>query len=941
MSAEGRTHPSSAPDGAPPPGLAPGAFTQPRIDYYLAALAAVIALVLYGMTVQRTLSFWDCGEFIACATILGVPHPPGTPLYILLGRLFSLFPVPADIGLRVNLLSVFSSALAVALGYLIVARIVRRYLFRGASFWGRGWIVFTAGLSGAIMSGFGRTVWINAIEAEVYGVTLLAFYSLIYIALVWVDVRYEPRGQRLLVLATFVAVLGLSVHMMIYLALPGLWLTVFLLRPDWRRHWILWVAVGATMAVMISGVEAFLWNLVLVLGTGILWLALARTGRRTLAPWIVPAWMVVQYAIFSATLPLRTVPNPELLSSSGAIGQWFESFYWSNTDWILTLLVTLGLQAGCIREAVRGGREHRQLWALPVGLAAAALVGYSVHGFIPLRSRLDPSIDENSPETWESFKGFVERKQYGSQSMVARMLKRRGDWAHQLGRHPRMGFWSFFETQYGIKSGPYDLSNPAAGTRSPAFLLLVGLGLFGVGYLGAVYWRIGLPLVLTLFLATVGLVIYMNFADGTRYNPRVSDQAYLEVRDRDYFFTTGFALFGLCIGLGTAAFLRVFLDPGRPAWRVVVTASSAVFLFALPAKTVVANYWQCDRSRDLVPYDYAWNLLQSCDRDGILFTTGDNDTFPLWCLQEAYGIRRDVDIVNLSLANTHWYIRQMKNRHGVPFALTNDEIDLMRPTSQLGRVQAQVVNIVLESNQWRRPIYFGTSSPESVRRYRGAPLDSNLRLEGMVMRVVPDRGARIADRELVMKRYTEEYRYRSVADTTIFKNETTRRIADNYATGLLYIADEFRRQGRPDRARTAAALAMQLRPRLPGPRVYRAQLAGEYDRKDELDSMLETLPVEWHAELYYNYAVAAEVSGDPDRALPAYLHALGLRPTYADAFRRAAACLYERHRYDTLLDLIDLWIGANPTDTLGPILRAEVQHLQSQTGAAPGEQEGP
>lgn len=899
-------------------------FRQPRIDFVLAGAATLFAAVIYALTVQPTVSFWDCGEFIAASVVLGVPHPPGTPLFVLLGRIFSLLPTAADMGLRVNYLSVTSGAFAVGLAYLVTARLQRRFIYHQLSFWGREWVIFVASICGAFLFAFANTVWANAVEAEVYGITIVMFTTIIYASLVWIDRRDESTGMRLLIFGTFMAVLGLGVHMMVFLAVPGMWLLVFFLKPDYRRDWRIWISALVTMLIMVTGVEAFLWNVAFWLGLTLWWTFASRRHVRKLRGMIAIIWAVILFLLSELFLPLTMFRGG-----------------WGTFEWLGTLIVFGTSVIGGFASADEAPGRAAVRWGLCSAFAGAALVAFTLQVYLPVRAHLDPRINENDPESWTAFKGFLERKQYGRVSMVERMFKRRGTWANQLGRHPRMGFWSFFEQEWGLKSGPVDIDNPNnRAMHPPVFLLLFLMGLLGVGYLSALYWRVGVPIFVILFLATVGLVVYMNFADGTHYNPTSADQAYLEVRDRDYFFTTGFAMFGICIGLGVAAFMRIFLEPKSKLWKPVVIISSGVFLFALPAKTLMANYWLNDRSRNYIPNDYAYNMLNSCDPNGVLFTYGDNDTFPLWCLQEAYSVRTDVKVINLSLANMHWYIHQVKNTIGAPFDIPDDQIDKLMPNARDGRLQDQVVNTVMESNRWQNSVYFSMSVPDNVRVYRGASLDSNLQTVGLVAKVVQRKGSRMMDLERSRELYEDVYQFRGVADSTVHKDEATRRICDNYATGVLFLAEGYRQAGQIDSAFSVAAFASHLRPHLASPRVYMCQIAGELGRQPVLDSLARVAPDTEVPNLYYSFGVAAEIRDFPDLARNAYEAALERDSKNVESFKRLVSMLYSNKEYDTLLVLVNQWMQANPTDTVAPLMQKELLRIMSEESANPDTGEG-
>jgi hypothetical protein len=468
-------------------------FRQPTRDRWLAIITGIVACIIYALTVQRTVSFWDCGEFIASAVILGVPHPPGTPLFLLIGRLFSLLPVAEDISLRVNLVSVISGAGAVGLAYLVTARFLRRWFLQGFQFAGKEVLIIASSFGGAMLLGFAATVWNNAVEAEVYGITLAIFMSIMYAVLVWVDVRYDTLGPKLLIFATYMAVFGLGVHMMVYLAIPGMWLLVLMLRPDYRKDWRIYVGALAMMLVMATGTEAFLWNLLFLMGVSGWWLLAPTAQKRALKGWIAPIWAGLLYLISVVTFPLTM----------------FESYGWGTFDWLATLAIFGVSFVGSFLAVSEEPSVSRRRWGLLGGIVSAAILAWSLQIIIPIRSHQDPRIDENNPETWDTFKGFLERKQYGQTSMAERMFKRRGLWQNQFGRHPRMGFWGFFEEQYVV--------------TGRAFFALFVLGMLpfvvpfirsGAERAEAFPDRFAVPLFLfvTLLATTAGLVVYMNRA---------------------------------------------------------------------------------------------------------------------------------------------------------------------------------------------------------------------------------------------------------------------------------------------------------------------------------------------------------------------------------------------------------------------------------------------
>jgi hypothetical protein len=907
-------------------------FRQPVRDRWLALATGFVALVLYALTVQRTVSFWDCGEFISCAVILGVPHPPGTPLFVLLGRLFSLLPTAADVSLRVNLVSVVSGAGAVGITYLVAARILRRWLLLGFDVPARELLVGAASFGGAMLLGFASTVWSNAVEAEVYGLTLIIFMVIVYCTLWWIDVRYTSVGPRLLVFVSYMAVFGLGVALMVYLAIPGFWLIVLLFHEEYRRDWRVYVGALAMMLVMVTGTEAFLWNLFFLAGVTLFWLTAGSGARRSLSGWIAPLWAFVLYGLFQITLPLEM----------------FHKYGWGTFDWVATIAIFVAATLGGFFARDEDASLSTRRWGLLGGIVTACIVAFSLQAFIPLRSMQNPRIDENNPETWENFKGFLERKQYGQISMVERMRTRRGLWQNQLGRHPRMGFWGFFEQQYALSG--------------PAFIVLFVLGLlpFVAPFLRAGRGRaedfpsrygVALCLLITLVATTVGLVVYMNFSDGVFYDANASDQAYLEVRDRDYFFTTGFALFGVCIALGTA-WLAAWAASRWPSLGRGTTGAAAVALgLLLPVGTVQANWFRNDRSANFIPYDYALNILNTCPQGTILFTNGDNDTFPVWCLQEAYGVRRDVVVVNLSLVNTDWYILQMKNQYGVPMHLTDEQIltvptrlpdgrlygkptrpfadpfrgythDLvpyMGKDGELIRVQDQMVEQIVLANNWKAPVYFsgGYSGDTQI------DLPHHMEMVALGYRLVKKSGTGMVDVAESRRLYDEVYAYRSFADATSYQDESAASLLWAYPEKMLQLSENYL-----DSADTTSALALAEKARSVLPAywrtyqvlsmVYGAQ-GNSADSAAVVDSGLQALRqltrVNPGNVLYLqSYALVLDVAGRPDEALGFLMEQFRKRPKEELLFVTLAQYSLRQNDRVRMELAARLWLDGHPND---------------------------
>jgi len=855
-----------------------------KTNAIIAAGVFIFAFIVYRLTVAPTLSFWDCGEFIACAYILGIPHPPGSPLFILLGRVFSIIPMAGDICLRINLISVLSSAGTALFGYLVVVRMI--------SFWYRdvvqsGWkriIAYIGGIVGAFFMAFATTNWANAVEAEVYGLAMMLMTIIFWLMLKYIDTDDIGRSRKIIIGACYIGMLGVGLHLTTFLIMP-LAAVFFVLRKDAPTK--AWIAICAFFVVELlliiifsngrGGFDAFLVVTVLMLG--------------------ITAYLVYRHI------------NWAVLIAIGAFSMIMIEF----------LPFVYGMVGGTIALIIMGMVQKHSDWKTGLTILMLAVIGYSVHAFVPIRSSLNPRIDENfTSRNFSSMIDFLDRKQYGKQSMVERMFERRAEWGHQFGRHAHMGFWSYFEEQYGM---------------SKVFGVLFVLGLFGIWFAIGKKVEIGLPFLILLIIASVGLVLYMNFADGFNYNSRTGD-AYMEVRNRDYFFTPAFIYFGLAIGLGVAAIMesiRAWTEQKKMGSLQKPIMIACSLLVLLPAFPLAGNYFDNDRSNNYYPYIYSYNILQSCPPNGVLFTSGDNDTFPLWCVQEVYNMRKDVRVVNLSLFNTDWYIYQMKEQFGVPIALNNDQIfwepfefqgnviqrpkepfyDRARkrwtylvPMPHEGRVvklQDMMVDEVVLESKLEIPMCF-TSEPygESPLKLRDLSVAN-----GLVYSLEKEPHERHINADEGYRLYTEVFKYDGMADPNIYRDENCTGVLLTMGFNALRIAEEFRRSGDTDKAKDMLNFIIEKYPEffqsylLLG-NIYREE--GEMAKADSVLQSLEVTLVELHennpANIFYlqDLGMVKHYLGRSDEGLQYLWAAFEMNPNSGYAYRKLMQVLLELQR---------------------------------------------
>ena len=498
--------------------------------------------LLYLFTLGPTTAWWDTSEYIATAHILGLPHPPGNPLFVVVGKAWLLLTawLPLEVAPRINLLAATASAAAAAFWFLAVMRI-------WAHFTENRVVALTAAFVAVLISGTAFTVWTQSnVNEKVYTVSLMFVALITYLAMVWEDHSETWRGDRIFLLVCFLLGLGATNHQMSLLPI---------------------IALGVFLVIH---------------------------SARTLLRW-------------------------RLLSAA----------------------------------------------------AVLAILGYSVQLlFVPIRSAQDPIIDEADPEC-ESILSAVTPGFYETMSGDSKLLVRCEALAASLSREqyqkPPLGerqsplgaqfanYFQYFDWQWARSLAP--------GGRLLVTFVFIGLGLVGLWR----HWK-GDPdsfayFATLLFTVTLLLVYYLNFKYGYSLNPEITDLNRHEVRERDYFFIVSFNLWGVYAGMGLVALwegLGRRLSAARdvPLGSGLRSASPVLGIALIP---LIFNFAVADRRGDYAARDWAYNLLNSVEPYAVLFTNGDNDTFPLWYLQEVEGIRRDVAVVVHSYLGTKWYPKQLRD----------------------------------------------------------------------------------------------------------------------------------------------------------------------------------------------------------------------------------------------------------------------------------------
>lgn len=674
-----------------------------KINNLLGWLCFAIALITYILTLEPSVSFWDCGEFISCAFRLQVSHQPGYPLFAMIGKAFSLLSMGnnAKVAYFTNMASALASAATVMFLFWTITALAKKLLVKRGDSITRAdqTLMMGAGLVGALAFAYSDTFWFSAVETIVFAQAALCVSVVFWAILKWEAQADEPSADRYLVLIAYIMGLSIGIHLLNLLTIPALTLVYYFRRFS----------------------QTSTKGTILALFMGIALLAVVQFG-------------IIQYSVkIAAYFDLFFVNTLKLGFGSGVL---------------VFLFVLMGMLLTGIIYSIRKNKPALNLILICVTFI---YLGYGSFAMIPIRAHAGTNLNNSHPDNAFKLQRYLNREQYIAPPLIygpyfdaqpidqneGATIYRKGETQYEIvgkkqnleydhntllpriysnseqdplfykqwlqlgdGETPtfkdnlnflfswqiyqmyfRYFLWNFvgrYNDQDGQTStvdingnwtsGWFDSGKhlPNFITQGKAYTPLYALPLI-IGLLGMVYHfkrnkKDAGVIALLYFFMGIAIVLYVN-------------QPSVQPRERDYSYIGSFYAFAIWIGLGVIALAQLIQK--RINGKYATMIASLVCLLAAPALMAVQEWGAHDRSTKFTAHDMAYNYLNSCAPNAILFTYGDNDTYSLWYAQEVENIRPDVRIVNLSLFGTDWYIRQMKQKMNqsapLPITMKNDQ----------------------------------------------------------------------------------------------------------------------------------------------------------------------------------------------------------------------------------------------------------------------------
>jgi tetratricopeptide (TPR) repeat protein len=541
-----------------------------------------------------------------------------------------------------------------------------------------------------------------------------------------------------------------------------------------------------------------------------------------------------------------------------------------------------------------------------------AALGISVHLFLLLRSNLDPAINEAAPKDWDSLWLVLKRDQYKPVSVFLR----KAEFSFQLGM-----YWRYFVDQFSIGSG-------LAGIPK---VVPIALGVVGLVDHFFKEKRTFVMLFVLYLVCSLGLIVYLNFSDH-------------EVRERDYFYTASFHFFAIWIGLGMVSLAIPALDAIQ-SWRKGAAGYAPPGIAAVIVIVSLLPFFHHHHMRDArgnyLARDYAYNMLASLEPNAVVFTNGDNDTFPLWYIQEVEGVRKDVRVANLSLIQTDWYMKQLRDiEPTAPISMNDKQIAAMRPrmdpeTGRIYSLKDIAVQNILSTNNWERPMYLAVTVPDHM------GLDDQLVMEGLVFRIEREATAFKVDTAMIRKNLYETFMYRGLLtgdrefDYSVYKDANALKLIQNYAAAHARLAFEYRRQGKLDEAIKELEEARKFRPYGIGVKIALGALYGEAGRFDEAEdhfrAMLEVYPNDH--ELHFRLGDVLLEKERVEEAVSEFRRSIAIKRDYFYPYGRLFAVYWQSGLRQEAVSMLRDWLRIRPDDDrIRAFYQAYRESLQVQGG---------
>jgi hypothetical protein len=699
-----------------------------KLNRFIGWAVFAIATIVYFLTVESTASWWDCGEYIATAYKLQVGHPPGAPFFQMIGRFFTLFAFgnTSNVALMINIMSALSSSFTILFLFWTITHFARKIaLVSGELSTDKVYAIMGSGMVGALAFTFSDSFWFSAVEGEVYAMSSFFTAVVFWAILKWEQDEDDKHSYRWIILIAYLVGLSIGVHLLNLLAIPAIAFVFYFkkFKPELKGMLVTGIISILMLGIIMNGIIPWIVKLssffelifvnsfglpfnsgtffyfILLIGA-IVWgiKYTVRRQKQILYTIILSfAFILIGYSSFFMII-IRSNANPPIDENSPEDAISLLSYLAREQygDWP----ILYGQYYNAPTIDLKDGN--------PVYVKDYQKKKYVVtddrKGTIPVYDKRFMTI---FPRMWSNQKsGHIELyKQYGKvkgipiqvendEGKIETIIKPtfgenlRFFITYQIGHmYLRYFMWNFSGRQNDIESqgekengnwltgidwfdnhilglGPQDdlpdsMKNPA---RNEFFMLPFLLGIIGFIYHINSHKKDSLVVALLFLMTGLAIIVYLN---QYPYQPR----------ERDYAYTGSFYAFAIWIGLGVYAlfdYFRKVLDPKISA--IVITALAILLVPAIMAKEGWNDH---DRSGKYAARDFAANYLNSCEPNAVLFTNGDNDTFPLWYAQEVEGMRTDVRVVNFMLASGHWYIHQMMNKayesDPLPFTLNYDQ----------------------------------------------------------------------------------------------------------------------------------------------------------------------------------------------------------------------------------------------------------------------------